>query len=68
MSLLSFLGTINIMVVESSKDIETGDVMDIFSFLSFLPKIYPAKIEKPLLEEFLYPFVESFTEVNKVAS
>jgi hypothetical protein len=55
-------------VVESSKDIDTGEVMDIFSFLSFLPKIYPANIEKPLLEEFLNPFVESLTAVNKVAS
>jgi hypothetical protein len=54
--------------MESSRDIETGEVIDIFSFLSLFPKIYPARIEKPLLEEFLYPFVESLTEVNKVVS
>jgi hypothetical protein len=54
--------------MESSNDIETGEVIAIFSFLSLFPKIYPAKIEKPLLEEFLYPFVESLTEVNNVFS
>jgi hypothetical protein len=42
--------------------------MAIFSLRSLFPKIYPASKEKPLLEEFLYPFVESFTEVNKVVS
>jgi hypothetical protein len=68
MSLLNFLGIINIIVMESSNDIETGEVIAIFSFLSLFPKIYPARIEKPLLEEFLYPFVESLTEVNKVDS
>jgi hypothetical protein len=35
---------------------------------SLFPKLYPAKIENPLLEELLYPFVESLTEVNKVVS
>jgi hypothetical protein len=58
----------NIIVVESSKDIETGEVMDILSLLSLFPKIYPANIEKPLLEEFLNPFVESLTVVNKAVS
>ena len=54
--------------MESSNDIETGEVIDIFSLRSLFPKIYPARIEKPLLEEFLYPFVVSLTEVNKVDS
>jgi len=54
--------------MESCSDMTTGDVMDILSFLSLLPKIYPARTEKPLLEEFSYPLVESFTDVNKVAS
>jgi hypothetical protein len=46
----------------------TGEVIDIFSFLSFPPKIDPANMEKPVLEEFLYPLVLSVTEVNKVFS
>lgn len=68
MFLLYFLGTINIIVIESSNDIATGEVMAIFSFLSLPPKIYPAKILNPVLDAFLYSLVESFTEVNKVAS
>jgi hypothetical protein len=54
--------------MESSNDIDTGEVIAIFSFLSLFPKIYPARIENPLLEEFLNPFAESFTELNNVAS
>jgi len=46
---------------------DTGEVIAIFSFRLLLPKIYPAKIEKPLLDASLYFFVESLTEVNKVA-
>ena len=68
MSLCNFFGTINIIVIESSKDMLTGEVMAIFSFLLLPPKIYPAKMEKPLLEAFLKSLYESFTEVNKVAS
>jgi hypothetical protein len=45
-SLLNF-GTINITVMESSRDIVTGEVMAIFSFSLFPPKIYPAKMENP---------------------
>jgi hypothetical protein len=42
------------------------EVNAIFSFLSFSPKIEPAKIENPLLEDSLKFLVESSTEVNKV--
>ena len=54
--------------MESPNDIETGDVIDIFSFLSLFPKIYPARMEKPLLEELLNQLEANLTEVNKVAS
>jgi hypothetical protein len=33
--------------MESSRDIVTGEVMAIFSFSLFPPKIYPAKMENP---------------------
>ena len=38
-SLLNFFGTINIMVMVSSNDMETGEVIAIFSLVSFPPKI-----------------------------
>ena len=67
-SFLNSLGTINITVIESSKDIETGEVIAICCSLSFPPKMYPASTENPLLEPSLKSLVGSFTEVNKLAS
>jgi len=48
-SFSNLCGTINIIVTESSNFMATGEVIAIFLFLSLFPKIYPPKIENPLL-------------------